>query len=210
MVGTVDAQIITSAALDVLDETGLDKLSMRLVAARLGVQVGGLYYYVADKAALLRRLADEICDQALREFAARAAGLAAETAGWPGEALVLCGCVRSVLNRHRDSARVLAASPLNGSLNALALMDRLIVALEPGIAADRVNTAADTLLAYVTGFVLQEQPGDPAGFPLTLDELAERFPRIFRTVGGVDDREFATAVTAIIAGFSAPAPPASG
>jgi hypothetical protein len=95
-----------------------------------------------------------------------------------------------------------------------------ITALEPGLAADRVNVAADTLMAYVTGFVLQEQSGEPARFPLTLDELTARFPltldeltarfpRIFRTVGGDDDCEFATAVTAIIAGFRGPEPPAS-
>ncbi|HEY2265521.1 MAG TPA: TetR family transcriptional regulator, partial [Streptosporangiaceae bacterium] len=60
----MNADIITGAALGVLDEVGLDKLSMRLVAARLGVQAGGLYYYVADKAAMLRHLADELCDQA--------------------------------------------------------------------------------------------------------------------------------------------------
>jgi TetR/AcrR family tetracycline transcriptional repressor len=196
----VDVDIITGAALGVLDEVGLDKLSMRLVAARLGVQAGGLYYYVADKAAMLRHLADELCDQALAEFGARAA------TDWAGAALALCGCVRAVLNRHRDSARVLAASPLSGSLSALTLMERLIAALEPGIAADRVHVAADTLMAYVTGFVLQEQSGVPDRFPLTLDELAARFPRIFRTVGADDDRDFTTAVTAIIAGFRDQAP----
>jgi TetR/AcrR family transcriptional regulator, tetracycline repressor protein len=182
------------------------------------VQAGGLYYYVADKAAMLRHLADELCDQALGEFGARLAGTASpgeiaspgEAAGgaadWAGEALALCGCVRAVLNRHRDSARVLAASPLSGSLSALALMERLIAALEPGIAADRVAVAADTLMAYVTGFVLQEQSGVPDRFPLSLDELAARFPRIFRAVGGDDDRDFTTAVTAIIAGFRDQAP----
>lgn len=127
----------------------------------------------------------------------------ADTADWAGEALALCGCVRAALNRHRDSARVLAASPMAGSLSALTLMERLIAALEPGIDADRVSVAADTLMAYVTGFVLQEQSGVPDRFPLSLDELAARFPRIFRTVGGDDDRDFATAVTAIIAGFRA-------
>jgi TetR/AcrR family tetracycline transcriptional repressor len=202
----VDADIITGAALGVLDEVGLDKLSMRLVAARLGVQAGGLYYYVADKAAMLRHLADELCDQALAEFSARM-GQRGATAGWADEALALCGCVRAVLNRHRDSARVLAASPLSGSLSALGLMERLIAALEPGIAADRVNVAADTLMAYVTGFVLQEQSGVPDRFPLSLDELAARFPRIFRTVGGDDDRDFTTAVTAIITGFRDQAAP---
>jgi Tetracyclin repressor-like, C-terminal domain len=139
------------------------------------------------KSALLRRLANELCGQALSEFGGRA-----------------------VLNRHRDSARVLAGSPLNGSLGALALMERLIAALEPGIAADRVNVAADTLMAYVTGFVLQEQSGVPDRFPLTLDELATRFPRIFRAVGRDDDHEFATAVVAIIGGFREPGRTASG
>jgi hypothetical protein len=78
---------------------------------------------------------------------------------------------------------------------------RLTAAIEPGIAADRVNVAADTLMAYVTGFVLQEQSGIPDRFPLSLDELAARFPRVFRAVGGDDGRDFTTAVTAIIAGF---------
>ena len=36
--GIVDADIITGAALGVLDEVGLDKLSMRLIAARRGFQ----------------------------------------------------------------------------------------------------------------------------------------------------------------------------
>jgi hypothetical protein len=109
--------------------------------------------------------------------------------------------VRTVLNRHRDSARVLAASPRNGSLSALALMDRLIAILESGIHADLANLAADTLMAYVTGFVLQEQSGVPERFPLTLDELAARFPRIVRAVGEDEDEKFAVAVRTIIAGF---------
>jgi TetR/AcrR family tetracycline transcriptional repressor len=207
----VDARTIINAALGVLDETGLDKLSMRLVAARLDVQAGGLYYYVADKAALLRGIADELCDQALAEFGAGpAAGSgpgrlrpapAGQPGPWAAAALDLCCCIRVVLNRHRDSARVLAASPLNGSQNALALMERLITILEAGIPGPLANVAADTLMAYVTGFVLQEQCAPPVQFPLTLDELAARFPRVARAVGSDDDEKFIAAVTAVITGF---------
>jgi TetR/AcrR family tetracycline transcriptional repressor len=208
----MDAQIITNAALDVLDEVGLDKLSMRLVAARLGVQVGGLYYYVADKAALLRAMADELCQQVLSEAGpgrpaagAERPGLP-ERPGWAGEAAGLCRVLRSVLSRHRDSARVLAASPLQGSLNALALMERLIAILEGGVPEELTGSAADTLMAYVTGFLLQEQHGAPLAFPLTVAELAERFPRVMRAAGGDDDEMFATAVATIIAGFGGRAP----
>jgi TetR/AcrR family tetracycline transcriptional repressor len=202
----VDARTITNAALDVLDESGLDKLSMRLVAARLGVQAGGLYYYVADKAALLRAMADVLCDQALAETGGPPASGSPGPAGdglasWAVAAAQLMGGVRTVLNRHRDSARILAASPLNGSLSALALMDRLIAILETGLDAEAAAIAADTLMAYVTGFVLQEQSGAPAPFTLTMDELTARFPRVMRAAAGDDDEEFTRAVHAIIAGF---------
>jgi TetR/AcrR family tetracycline transcriptional repressor len=209
-IDTVDAQIITGAALGVLDEVGLDKMSMRLVAARLGVQVGGLYYYVADKAALLRLMANELCDQMLSEFDARPAATfrsalapsrLATTPPWAAAAVGLCGSVRDVLKRHRDAARVLAVSPLNGSLSALALMERLIALLEPGITAESVNVAADTLMAYVTGFVLQEQSGVLGSFPISLEELAARFPRVFRPVSTDDDQNFIDAAAAIISGF---------
>jgi TetR/AcrR family tetracycline transcriptional repressor len=210
--GVMDAQVITNAALDVLDEVGLDKLSMRLVAARLGVQVGGLYYYVASRAALLRAMADELCQQVLSQAGSgRPAGGPGRPGGpeqpaWAGEAAELCRVLRLVLMQHRDSARVLAASPLQGSLNALALMDRLIAILEGGVTPELTGVAADTLLAYVTGFVLQEQIGAPQQFPLTVQELTERFPRVLRAAAGDDDETFATAVAMIIAGFGGRAP----
>jgi AcrR family transcriptional regulator len=206
--GIVDAQIITNAALDVLDEVGLDKLSMRLVAARLGVQAGGLYYYVADKAALLRAMADELCQQVLSAGSggpppgSQRPG-APEPPAWAGEAAELCRVLRSVLSQHRDSARVLAASPLQGSLNALMLMERLIAILEGGVTPELTGVAADALMAYVTGFVLQEQAGAPQQFPLPMGELAERFPRVLHAAAGDDDEMFATAVATIIAGFGA-------
>jgi TetR/AcrR family transcriptional regulator, tetracycline repressor protein len=202
----MDAQIITNAALDVLDEVGLDKLSMRLVAARLGVQVGGLYYYVADKAALLRAMADELCQQVLSQAGSGRPPGSPERPAWAGEAAELCRVLRSVLSQHRDSARVLAASPLQGSLSALVLMDRLIAILEGGVALKLAGVAADALMAYVTGFVLQEQIGAPQQFPLTAQELAERFPRVLRAAAGDDDETFAIAVATIIAGFGERAP----
>jgi TetR/AcrR family transcriptional regulator, tetracycline repressor protein len=188
----VDAETIRSAALDALDELGLDKLSMRAIADRLGVQVGGLYYYLPGKSALLRSMADELCRLALLEFDAN---------GEDDSAPRLCAYVRQVLRGHRDSARVLAAGPLNGSIGALALMDRLIGLLEPDIRPAFANMAADTLMSYIGGFVLQEQidagTWDP---PAPLDELRVRFPLVFRGPSD-DETTFATAIAAIIDGF---------
>jgi TetR/AcrR family transcriptional regulator, tetracycline repressor protein len=196
----VDAETITSAALEVLDEVGLDNLTMRLVAGRLGVQVGGLYYYVPDKAALLRSMANEVCREALALFEGEP-----RMGPWPTSAVQLCTCVRSALRNHQDAARILAAGPRNGSMEALALMDRLIALLDVGIEPTEANVAADTLMAYVTGFVLQEQTqkATPAPFPVSLQELQERFPGVFRNLGDDDDdAAFHTAISAILDGFT--------
>jgi TetR/AcrR family tetracycline transcriptional repressor len=203
-IAAMDAATITEAALDALDEVGLDKLTMRTVARRLGVQVGGLYYHLPDKSALLRAMANEICRQALADFDARRSS----GTDWSEAARLLCDAVRGAALGRRDAARVLAAGPLNGSLEALALMERLITVLEAGIDPASANDAADTLLSYVTGFVLQEQvQAAGAGLPAPFEDLQARFPRVMRAAGaGDDDRTFRHAVTAIIEGFEQLAP----
>jgi TetR/AcrR family transcriptional regulator, tetracycline repressor protein len=93
-------------------------------------------------------------------------------------------------------------------MQALALMDRLIALLGGGIEPAAANIAADTLMAYVTGFVLQEQAprSTPAPFPVSLQELHEHFPRVFRNLGMADDDiTFHAAVRAILDGFASPA-----
>jgi hypothetical protein len=99
---------------------------------------------------------------------------------------------------------VLAAGPLNGSPGALTMMERLIELLEANVAATVANIAADTLLAYLTGFVLQEQMHGATAhpYPISLAELTERFPRVIRGAGADDDATFGTAITAIIKGFT--------
>jgi AcrR family transcriptional regulator len=56
---------ILCAALALLDEGGGTGLTMRALAARLGITPMGLYHHVADHAALLRALADKVCGEVL-------------------------------------------------------------------------------------------------------------------------------------------------
>ena len=58
-----DRAAIVSAAIEVLDENGLDGLSLRAIAARLGVQQPALYHHVASKADLLAAVGDEVLDR---------------------------------------------------------------------------------------------------------------------------------------------------
>ena len=193
----MDAQAVTQAALEVLAESGFEKLNMRAVAARLGVHVGGLYYHVPDKTGLLRLMADRLCAQVSDELH--------PVGDWHADALDLCRATRRVLLSRRDAARVLAQSPLAASTGALDLMERLLRLLSHGIATDRLNVAGDTLLSYVTGYVLQEQIGaDASGFDAALlAEAPARYPLVFTDRDDDSDTAFTMALEAILTGFAA-------
>ena len=153
---------------------------MRRVASVLGVHVGGLYYHVADKAALLRAMADEMCGRILAALGTRRTDrrLARRRA-------------RAVYGRAGDAARpprrlaprLLAAAPLTGSLAAMELMDRLVALLDEELDPSAAILAGDALMSYVTGFTLQEALATPPTFPTSVDDLATRFPRLFRDDG---------------------------
>lgn len=203
---TPRAQAITDAAMAVLDERGLDGLSMRAVAGRLGVQVGGLYYHLPDKPALLRAMADRVCRRAL-EYGPGAPGAEAD---WRAEAHARCAALRRAMLSWRDGARLVLEGPLVGSAGALELMERLIATLaRSGLGATEVRVGADALMSYVTGYVLQEQLALSGALPAPqqLAELSARFPLVFgadRDLGALSDDElFDASVELILTGLTA-------
>lgn len=57
---TLTSEQIVAAALDLIDETGLDGHSMRTLGTRLGVDASTLYYHLPSKDALHSLIVDEI------------------------------------------------------------------------------------------------------------------------------------------------------
>lgn len=56
----LDPELVLAQALSLLDEGGGQGLTMRALAARLGVSPMSLYRHVGDRAALLRSLSDRV------------------------------------------------------------------------------------------------------------------------------------------------------
>lgn len=56
----VDRHRIAATALEMIEEVGVEKLTMRAVAARLDVSAMALYHHVEDKDELLRLVGDDI------------------------------------------------------------------------------------------------------------------------------------------------------
>ena len=172
----VDAGMATFAA------HGYAGLSMRQVAERLGVHAGSLYYHVRNKDALLILLADRVASEAY------AAGTSAldrlpPDAPWQQRIEAQLAALRHTLRKHAGGPFLLATSPATLSRGALSLMERLLSTLcEAKVAPEHRPVAADTLLSYVTGFVLQEQ-SESTSPQLTAEgvaELTRHFPLTMR------------------------------
>lgn len=143
----LDLQGIVREALALLDEAGLDSLSMRNLAERLGIKAASLYWYVRDKDELLGLLADAISGEAR----APALGLP-----WRPQLEALLEESRRILLAHRDAARIMVETP-PFTPNRLRLIDMTFQALlAAGFTGAEVLRVGRLLNDYVTSFVLEE------------------------------------------------------
>jgi TetR/AcrR family tetracycline transcriptional repressor len=162
-------QVLTEA-LRLVDEKGLEGLSLRALASRLGVQAPTLYWHVANKAALLDALSDAIMGEALAELPALD-----RASTWQEWLLGALTALRDAMLAHRDGARIVSGahdSLLRAEFTELA-MARLI---DGGVEPRRAWVLVLAATRYALGHVLAEQgPDAPPSAELEV-EFRRRFP----------------------------------
>ncbi len=99
--------VIVQTALDLLDEAGMDGLTVRALASRLGVQAPALYWHVRGKQALLDEMATLIWRQVGDVMAALPVGLP-----WRELMTTYAVTVRQGLLGHRDGAKAFSGTTL--------------------------------------------------------------------------------------------------
>jgi TetR/AcrR family tetracycline transcriptional repressor len=150
-------------ALDLLDESGLDALTMRRLADAMDVQAGALYRYFATKQDLLTAMAE------------RMVGGVADAAGptgdgdWSEAAARLARALRAALLAQRDGARVFAGTHSTGP-NTLSFANSLTGVLrEAGFSDAAAARALYAVTNFTVGHTLEEQ----AALPPDNDEAAD-------------------------------------
>jgi TetR/AcrR family tetracycline transcriptional repressor len=142
---------LVQAAIALLDERGLDGLTTRGLAARLGVQSPALYWYVRDKGELLDLVADAICAPALEPAAALTGD-----AGWREQAAAGLRAYRAVLRSHRDAPRLLAERPPAGPIRRRLADTAVGLVLQAGFPEADAALIALLLGDYVISIVSEE------------------------------------------------------
>jgi len=178
-------ELIVSTALRLLDEGGMDALSMRKVADALGTGAASLYAYVANKEELL----EHVLDRVIGEFEVPDP----EPERWAEQVKDGVRAMRRILASHRDVARfAMARIPTRG--NALHSIERFLAILRTsGLPDQAVAYAADILPLYATANAYEDalwaerfgsmQPEDYEPFIAQLRDYfkglpADRFPNI--------------------------------
>ena len=142
----LEADEIVDAAIVILRERGLDAVSMRNVADRLGVSTMPLYSRVGNKEALI----DAVADQLLADLAPAAGA----DEPWPAYAERWCRELRSRLKLTPDSRLYLGAGR-----DAYVEASRPLIAAmrEGGLSSDAAVQACRLLMWATVGFVAMEQ-----------------------------------------------------
>lgn len=185
----LDPERTVATALDLLNEAGLDALTMRRLAEAMGVQAGALYRYFATKQDLLTAMAERM----LADRDATALGGAEQ--GWDEELSGLARALRAALLRHRDGARVFAGTHSTGQ-NTLGFAEALIGALrEAGFSTSDAAQAMLAVVNFTLGHTLEEQaalageaPADPERMRRAVTESA--FPHLTAAVPVVAGGDF--------------------
>jgi TetR/AcrR family tetracycline transcriptional repressor len=216
----LERETVVRVALALLDEVGLDGLTVRRLAERLGVQNPALYWHFKNKQDLLDQMAATMLAEA---FVGLHPPAAEDWAGWLAEA---ARNYRHALLSHRDGARVIAEADLTRS-DMLVGLDVMVRAMrDAGFGPLEAVVGPLTIFDYTLGSTFEEQAEPPhvriersLGDPQALRNLIapERFPALAASLdeAGLESSEdrtsgFEAGLALILAGLAALRPPAGG
>ncbi|MEV6760666.1 TetR/AcrR family transcriptional regulator C-terminal domain-containing protein [Streptomyces sp. NPDC051105] len=151
----LDRRRVADTALCLLNETGLDGLTLRAIAKELDVKAPALYWHFKDKQALLDEMATEM-------YRRMVAGTRFDPSGtWQDVLRTVNGGLRAALLGYRDGAKVYSGSRFTGIDHAPEQEAYLHVMTGAGFTLAQAAQAAMTTNAYTIGFVTEEQGVEP-------------------------------------------------
>lgn len=161
--------VIVQTALELLDEVGLDGLTVRALAARLGVQAPALYWHVRDKQHLLDEMATELWRRILDELDA-----IPDDAPWPAGFLAFANATRRILLQHRDGAKVFSGTYLTDPELLRRQEEPMGRMIAQGFRLEDVVRAYSLVYNFTIGFCIEEQWVAQNRDSHSLEERAER------------------------------------
>ncbi|APR75927.1 Transcriptional regulator, TetR family protein [Minicystis rosea] len=166
---------VLEEAVALLDDVGLDALTMRKLAERLGVQAGAIYWHYENKQALLGAMAEQMLAGCVVEGTP-------DPARWAEQTTAQMIALRRALLAHRDGGRVFAGTFV-AAPNTLGLADAIVGTLRAvGLPPKDAAWTAMSMIHFVIGFVVEEQAAAGLDVRTFLSSLSDaRFAHVSAT-----------------------------
>ncbi|MGW7576651.1 TetR/AcrR family transcriptional regulator C-terminal domain-containing protein [Streptomyces sp. NPDC054765] len=222
MASRIDRKLVVDTALRLLNEVGLDGLTLRRIAKELNVQAPALYWHFKNKQELLDEMATEMFQRMVRPF--RDGPFTDGPAGadplgrtWQETLLTSCRAMRRELLSYRDGGKVFSGTRMTNDSSAGPLNGLLSRFTDAGFTLRDASRAWWTAYHYTVGLVIEEQsvhpePGRPQARDPAYDQ-AERERRIGddyplaalagREMFGDIEQAFEAGLRIIVAGIAA-------
>jgi TetR/AcrR family tetracycline transcriptional repressor len=176
---TLTRQRIVDEAVALLDQDGLEGVTLRRLAQRLGVRAPTLYWHIRNKAALITELAEAILG---RDFAVLDPPEPGQR--WQDWLTGFAGRLRRALLAHPDGARVISAAQLSTTMDALS-EHAMRTLVEAGLTLHDARLTVLAVERFTIGHVLEEQAPRPDADALAdfdADAFARRHPTLIAAI----------------------------
>lgn len=197
--------VIIETAFEVLDEVGIDGLTVRALASRLGVKAPALYWHLDSKQALLDAMGTEIAARI------NAAVEGSDVDDDLASALrTYAIAMRTEYLRHRDGARTFSGTRLTDPGQLRRQEPMLARWVAKGYTIEALTDRFEIVTAWVVGFVIEEQEraqSTPGRYDLAARDAAVGDHAPLTAASGhhlyrLADQKFAEQLELILSGLS--------
>lgn len=148
----INRDVIACAALRLLNETGVDGITMRLLAKELDRQAATLYWHVKNKQELMDAMAEVLFREAVQGLEAPRRE---ET--WQDWLADWAHRMRASLLRYRDGGKVFAGSAISDQAIFRVTELGLRTLTDDGFPLRDASEGLSTILHYTVGYTIEEQ-----------------------------------------------------
>jgi AcrR family transcriptional regulator len=152
----VNRDIVVRGGLKLLNEAGLERLTLRLLARKLDIQAATLYWHFKSKEDLIDEMATEVLAKGAKHLLP-----ASESADWSAWAAAFGTGLRKTLLAYRDGARMVAGTRLTDTRymqTAERIAQKLVAG---GFTLRQATILLSTIYDFTLSLVMEEQSVSP-------------------------------------------------
>ncbi|WP_327091202.1 TetR/AcrR family transcriptional regulator C-terminal domain-containing protein [Nonomuraea sp. NBC_01738] len=166
---------IVAAAIELIEREGADAVSMRRIAAELGVGVMSLYNHVPNKDALLSGVAESVLSEI--EFTDDPA------AHWTDRVRIQARAFRQIAHHYPRSTMLVVSRQLHSNAGLLPVERALATLRSAGFDGPEAVKMLRMFIAFIVGTLLREVGVTPSFAPMPATLRADQVdPELFPTV----------------------------